>query len=181
MSDPVEELAEALFALTPDGALHRRKGVVQSTSAGTATIRLGGSTTDVAGARCLTPVVAGDVVEVVVDGPAVLVLGHLDAGWTNLTLSGGATVVYQPKYRKVGGIVRCAGQIGIPGNNVTFFTLPAGCRPADPRRFATNSYNGANEVHGVWQIAADGTAQTLTGTSTSGWVSLDSIQFIAEQ
>lgn len=79
MSSVTNDLADVLLELTAGDGIRLRKGVVQAVTAPTVTIRLGGSTTDIAGVRYLasyTPAV-GNVVFVLVDGPALLILGRL--------------------------------------------------------------------------------------------------------
>lgn len=78
---PSSEIRELSLELAPEEVhrLHRRQGVVVSIQGSSATIRLGGSTTNVAGIRHLgsyTPVV-GHTVWVLVDGPDMLILGSL--------------------------------------------------------------------------------------------------------
>lgn len=78
MSD-VSDLADVLFEMADTPAVRLRKATVQAVAAPKVTLRIGGSTTDVAGVRYLSsyaPTV-GDVVFVLVDGPALLILGRL--------------------------------------------------------------------------------------------------------
>ena len=79
MSDPITDLAREIIGDPNDVALRRRKAVVQSVQAGTVTIRLGGTPTDIPGVRFLGsyPPLAGETVEVVVDGPGLLIIGSV--------------------------------------------------------------------------------------------------------
>lgn len=68
---------------SPGADVQLRQGVVQSLSTGPSrvTVRLGGSTVDIAGVRYLAsygPAI-GDTVWIVVDGPSLLVLGRVAA------------------------------------------------------------------------------------------------------
>lgn len=76
MSD-LTELADVLLGMTTGEGVTRRKAVVQSVQTASVTIRLGGGTTDIAGVRHVASYApeSGDVVEVVADGPALLVIG----------------------------------------------------------------------------------------------------------
>lgn len=79
MSDPITDLARELIGDPNEISLRRRKAVVQSVQAGSVTIRLGGTTTDIAGVRFLGsyPPLAGETVEVIADGPGLLIIGSV--------------------------------------------------------------------------------------------------------
>lgn len=68
-----------LLAVKPSAGVRLRMGVVSATGVGTVSVKLGGSTTAIAGVPYLSsysPTVT-DVVAVLQDGPALLVLGDL--------------------------------------------------------------------------------------------------------
>jgi hypothetical protein len=113
-------------------------------------------------------------------------VGPGDTGWTLVTFSN-SWVDYESteatwgraRYRRsADGLVTVSGTIkhnsGTSGT--VAFTLPAGYRPYKQIMFAVD----ANTTHARIYVAANGdVTPNVTGTNSSGWVSLDGIQFYA--
>lgn len=173
MIDPaIRDLAVAIAGdPNPPAPITYRRATVQSVDAATglATIRLAGSTVDLAGVTCLTPVVATDVVNVAVVGQVPLVLGH-DAGpWRAIGAAGqpafenswaNAGAGYVPtRFRKAGGIVHLEVSAGGGNLGATMFTLPAGCRPSHPLRPPAAIFDGGAHYHGMLYITDAGLVQ----------------------
>jgi hypothetical protein len=112
------EIRELSQELAPDDIhpLRRRQAVIQSVQSSSVTIRLGGSTTDIAGVKCLgsySPL-AGETVWVLVDGPDLLVLGSLVArGYATATVATLESTAYG---------ATTYGDLATPGPAVTIVT-----------------------------------------------------------
>lgn len=185
-----ESLAQAISdpGPAPTDELVVRIAVAQANSAGappTVTIRMGGSTTNIAGVRVADTVPAlftGDTLLVLQQGTMLVVIGRMatvGAAWIAPALTnswvafGGAYPA--PSYRKIGGVVflRGVAKDGVLAQSM--FNLPVGYRPAS--QFVVPGYHGGGL--GTVDILTNGNVIPSGGAGNASVV-LDHIRFIAE-
>ncbi len=122
------DLGDVVRIIKPESSgLRLRQGVIVSVEAATVTVTIAGSTTQVAGVKCLQSCrpVAGSTCWMLTDGRDLFVLGILgpdDTGWitTAFTAVNGWTINEQ-KLRRVGGVVSVL--LTVTSSNVTV-TVP---------------------------------------------------------
>ncbi|SFC52092.1 hypothetical protein [Bacillus sp. UNCCL81] len=109
---------------------------------------------------------------------------QLNPTFTNLTLQNGATVNNSrtPKYTKLNGIVYLEGEISAGlANGTVVATLPVGYRPASySLNIAGAHATSAATNPCVWSVGTSGQIILISSNGTNA-VSLNNIQFVAEQ
>lgn len=192
--DPLRNLAQTL-AYDPGQPVTMTKGVVIAYSIGgqppTLTIQLSGdTTTNIAGVRFLdsySPAV-GDVVQVIKQGPMLMVLGqiaggatHANNGWvTPVLASGFAEHAFDPPYYRLvldngSKKVQLRGRVNITGSPTLLWTMPADLRPAFnmgpvlvPRGFSGGSVAAQLDIQSNGNLSLLGGTVGVTGVSSSG-------------
>jgi len=192
--DPLRNLAQTL-AYDPGQPVTMTKAVVQAYSIGgqppTLSIYLSGDTsTLIQGVRFLdsySPAI-GDVVQVIKQGPMLMVLGqiaggasHASNGWVTPTLSSGfAAHAFDPPYYRLildngSKKVQLRGRVNITGTPTLLWTMPTDLRPAFnmgpvlvPRGFAGGSVAAQLDIQSNGTINLIGGTVGVTGVSSSG-------------
>lgn len=169
-----------------------RQAVVQSVSGTLATVRIGGSTTDIPNVPSLVPVVAGDTVWIQSFGPSLMIVSQPDTGWREVGASGEPAFENSwthfdannhVKFRKINGVVYLCGFAKPPVSGTSsIFTLPARFRPptGPTRIFLCQGYNAGDTAIRV-EITGAGVVSNAQTVSGGGHLSFDSVRFIAEQ
>lgn len=128
------------------------RGVVSSFADGVATVQLASSAQDVEGDVLGSYVPnAGDIVEVIINSPRVIILGPLypgsDTGWIAVTFEGSWTNYTgdagPASYRKIGNMIAMQGQIDGDSSGSVAFNLPDGFRPPGTRVLACGNDNNS--------------------------------------
>ena len=193
--DPLRNLAQTL-TMDPGQPVTMTKGVVQAYSIGgqppTLTIQLSGdTTTNIAGVRFIdsySPAV-GDVVQVIKQGPMLMVLGqiagganHAANGWVEPLLAANwATHAFDPvMYRLIldngSKKIQLRGRATITGGSPSnIWTMPTDLRPLFnmapvlvPRGFGGGSVAAQIDILSNGQINLVGGTVGVTGVSSSG-------------
>jgi hypothetical protein len=102
-----------------------------------------------------------------------------DTGWVNFSVTGGATIVQQPAYRRRNGIVFLKGTLQVPnGGFTTIANLPnltPKVRPQEDKVFPITSNTTVQMSARL--LASDGAIQSWTSASTTAWFTLAGISY----
>lgn len=179
-------LADLILGLAGQQPPVIRRGQVvavsTATQAATYTVTVGKSTKQIAGIPSIGPHCAvGDTVSLLAVGPDLSIFARRAEGWRSVTFTNSASqyvnAAYDPvAFRKGGdGTVRLRGLVVAPTAGASVFTLPAGYRPGNTLPFPAVSNGAFAEV----RVLGDGTVVPVAAAGT--WLSLASVQFVAEQ